>query len=312
MRLIPRILLSILMVAAWPLAAKDAVPPSPAETFQLYIRTFLRFDTEAARTLQDAIEPRYGAGIVPKPEDVAAMAALVRSGGVPGFPTQAEVAGSGEDPVEKKIMQSMQLISAPLYDTFTSVACTVGDVTITSPGEPAEGKVATFAYTCLVPDVSRTHEAFQAAMNEPSPERMEAFANTYIAALKGPRNSRVEGTFTLSAATVDGPWYDPDRDFISVLYALQMAMVPFADLHEETEVAKVPPLTGVPICDVLIARHRACMTRRAPDALPVVEEMADELEQMSAFRDARDMTRHCKTLHLLLQTQWGPECFATP
>jgi len=300
------------MVAAWPLAAKDAVPPSPAETFQLYLRTFVHFDTDAARTLYDALKPGYRTWSIPKPEDVAAARSLIRSGGIPGFPPQADAAGSGADPTEQKIMQSMQRVTAPLFDTLASVTCTVGDVTIADLGEPAGGKVATVAYACLVPDVSRTHEAFQAAMSEPSPERMDAFANAYITALKGPRNLRVEGDFLLFAATADGPWYDPDHDLINVLYTLQKSIVPFTDLHEETEVAKVPSLTGVPICDVLIARHRACMTRRAPDALPAVEEMAGELEQMSALRDARDMTRHCKTLHLLLLTQWGPECFATP
>lgn len=294
-------------------SAKEAFPPTPEETFQLYLRTFVHFDTDAARTLHDALVPRYGPGIITKPEEIAAMAVRIRAGDTPGYPLLVVTAGSGADPEEQMFVQSMQRITGPLHEAYADVTCTVADVSITHPGEPSEGKIATLAYTCLVPDVSRVREALQAAMDEPSPERMEAFVDTYIAALRGPRSTRVKGEFLLFATeTADAPWYDPNHSFISVLYALQMALVPFTDLHEETEAAKVPPRTGVPVCDVLIARHRACMARRAPDSLPVVEGIADELEQMSADWDAKYMARHCKTLHLAFQTLWGPECFATP
>lgn len=89
-------------------------------------------------------------------------------------------------------------------------------------------------------------------------------------------------------------------------------MAPFQDLEERAAAKEVPAITGVPACDLLLAQHRRCLARVAPDPLPGVDAMASELKAKAARSDAGHMSGECKALRRLAEGMWTAECLAAP
>lgn len=293
------LLLSCLSAFVLPASAMaQPASPTPEQTFQLYVRAFLHFDMDAARTLNDALRPLHEGRDALDLEAGEALARLFRNGVPAGLlPLPPEGTRNDADPSGEKTAQLGQRVANALYQTLTTTPCTVENTMVHPPESGEEGYMATLAYTCAVPDATGARDAFQALLGGFSFERMSAFTEAYTLALQGSHDKGVRGEFRLSAPSSVGPWYHVHgRDLEKLLSSLMEALTPFQDLIEQDAAKKVPALTGVPACDLLLARHRGCVARRAPDQLPGVDEMAAELKAEAAGKDVEYMSGKCRAL----------------
>lgn len=296
----PALLLSCLCALAWPAPAiAEPATYTPEETFQLYVRAFLHFDMDAARTLNDALRPLHGGRDALDLEAGEALAASFCDGILPPglLPLPPKGAGGDADPAGDKTARLGQRVANALYQALTTTPCTVENTVVRPPESGEEGYMATLAYTCAVPDATGARDALQALLAGFSLERMSTFTEAYTVALQRPRDKVVRGELRLSAPASSGPWHPDDgRDLKMLLSSLMEALAPFQDLIEQAAAKEVPALTGVPACDLLLARHRGCVARSAPDQLPGVDEMEARFKAQAASNDVEYMTGQCRAL----------------
>lgn len=272
--------------------------PTPEQTFQLYVRTFLHFDMDAARMLNDALRPLHDDRDALDLEAGEALARVFRNGVPAGLlPLPPEGTRNDADPSGEKTDQLGQRVANALYQTLTTTPCTVENMMDHSPESGEEEYMVTLAYTCPIPDATGARDAFKTLLAGFSFERMSTFTEAYTLALQRSRDTAVRGEFRLSAPSSSGPWHpDDSRDLEKLLSSLMEALAPFRDLIEQAAAKEVPAITGVAACDLLLARHRDCVARSAPDQLPGVDEMAAELKAEAAGKDVEYMTGKCRSL----------------
>lgn len=293
------LLLSCLSAFVLPTPAMaQPASPTPEQTFQLYVRAFLHFDMDAARTLNDALRPLHDGRDALDLEAGEALAHVFRNGVPAGLlPLPPEGTRNDADPSGEKTDQLGQRVANALYQTLATTPCTVENMMDHSPESGEEEYMVTLAYMCPVPDATGARDAFQTLLAGFSFERMSTFTEAYTLALQRSRDTAVRGEFRLSAPSSSGPWHpDDSRDLEKLLSSLMEALAPFQDLVEQAAAKEVPALTGVAACDLLLARHRGCVARSAPDQLPGVDEMAAELKAEAAGKDVEYMTGKCRSL----------------
>jgi len=283
--------------------AAQPASPTPEQTFQLYVRALLHFDMGAARTLNDALRPLHEGRDALDLEAGEALARLFRNGVPAGLlPLPPEGTRNDADPSGEKTAQLGQRVANALYQTLTTTPCTVENTMVHPPESGEEEHMITLAYTCPIPDATGARDAFQALLAGFSFERMSTFTEVYSLALQRSRDTAVRGELRLSAPSSSGPWHpDDSRDLEKLLSSLMEALAPFQDLIEHAAAREVPTVTGVAACDLLLARHRGCVARSAPDQLPGVDEMAAQLKAQAASNDVEYMIGQCRALRRITE-----------
>lgn len=272
--------------------AAPATTLSPEQTFDLYARVLLEDDAAAARTLNDALRPAFDGqdAVTPTPGGLAAAMAA---------PLQALLAKSGDTSGGSAVPA---LLSANLHNTH----CRADQAQVRDNASVARGKIAAVGFTCQVTALDGLRPLFEAAVREDSSANLTRFTDAYLAALRdGPRQA-VRGSLDLYPAGNGAGWHSANLD--DLVAPVVNALLPFAVWSQEAAALEAPKVTGVPGCDLLLQQHRSCLARTAPDQVPGVDAMAEELKAKAKVMTPEAMTRECKALRSMAEAMWGDDC----
>ena len=130
-------------------------------------------------------------------------------------------------------------------------------------------------FTCQVTDMSSVRPLFEESLSE-TPASLKNFFDGYSVTMRGGARREVSGRINLHTANSQGYWHIVSLD--DLLDPVFNAMAPFDEWSRDAADAKAPKVTGVPSCDLLLQQHHDCGANGAPDQLPGVDAMAEELK----------------------------------
>lgn len=277
-----------LALLALPFAAMNATMANaapaltPEQTFDLYARTFIQIDPEAAKALNDGLRPAFGG------QDMLDFEAL-----------SAASAAAAEAEGANKALKS----------TLQHTECRARGSELHDNPSLADKKIATVSYVCRVPNLSAMRSAYEAMKKHPSELSRKQFDEAYAVAIAGPRTQTVFGTMDFYPGKgPDQYWFNGGGGMDDVLHKLFDAMAPFDRWDEEIAGQHAPKITGVPVCDRFLAQHRACVSKLDASQLPGVDAMVAELKGMASQTSAEALAQRCTSLRSVAKLMWTDGC----
>lgn len=283
---------TLLLSTPWLAKAVSNPMLTPEQTFDLYAQALLEDDASAARKLNDALKPAFDGAdaLTPTPRLFATLLAK---------PLQQELAKHGDAQSEIALVD---MYSASLKGT----QCRARHSEV-QPDEYLEGqRIAKVDFTCQLTDLSSVRPLFEAGLRENTSTNLKKFIDAYGAALSDGARREVSGSITLRTANSKGYWHSVDFD--GLLDPVFGAIAPFDEWSQDAAAAKAPKVTGVPSCDLLLQQHRHCVTSGAPEQLPGVDAMAEELKAKAKVVSPEVLTQECKALRPLAEAMWKDGC----
>lgn len=273
--------------------AAPAAGLTPEQTFDLYARVLLEDDAAAARTLNDALRPAFDGrdAVTPaKGELAGAMAAPLQA-------LLAKQAGGA-----KNSAAVPALIAANLRQT----RCRATDAQVRDNAYLDDTKIASVTFTCQVTVLDNLRPLFAAGLRDDSAENLKRFTDAYLVALRDAPRRELSGRLDLHPAKDNGYWYSANLD--ALVSPVVDALLPFNAWSQDAAADAAPKVTGVPACDLLLQQHRQCIAKTAPEQLPGVEAMREELKAKAATATPEAMTRECKALGAMAEAMWDASC----
>lgn len=285
--------LPLLLCAPLLATAAPAAGLTPEQTFDLYARVLLEDDAGAARTLNDALRPAFDGkdAVTPAHGELAgAMAAPLQS-------LLAKQAGGARDSAAVPALMAANLRQTRCRATHAKVR----DNTYVD-----DAKIASVSFTCQVTVLDALRPLFSAGLRDDSAENLKRFTDAYLLALRDAPRRELSGRLDLHPAKDNGYWYSGNLD--ALVSPVVDAVLPFNAWRQDALADAAPKVTGVPACDLLLLQHRQCIANTAPDQLPGVEAMADELKAKAATSTPAAMTQECKALRSMAEAMWDDDC----
>lgn len=283
-----------LLLCAPPLAwAAAATPLTPEQTFDLYAQVLLEDDATAARTLNAALRPAFASkdAVTLTPGELATALAA---------PLQALLAR--QEGADRASATVTELISTTLHQT----RCRARHAQLRDNTAVDGATIAAVTFSCQVPTLDSLRPLFDAGLREDSAENLKRFTDAYLAALRdGPRHA-LTGEIDLYPAKGNGYWYSGNLD--NLVSPVVDALLPFNTWSQAAAAEAAPKVTGVPTCDLLLAQHRQCIAKIAPEQSSGVDAMAEELKTKALTMSPEAMTRECKALRSMAEAMWGDDC----
>lgn len=288
-------LLAVPLLLCTPLLGWAATPAAltPEQTFDLYAQVLLEDDAAAARTLNDALRPAFEGN----------DAVTLTPGGLAGAmaaPLQALLTKQGAS--AQDIAAVPALISANLRQT----RCRAERAQVRDNAHVEDAKIAGITFQCQVSTLDGLRPLFDAGMQDDSVENLKRFTDAYLAALRDAPRHALNGSLNLYPAKDNGYWYSGNLD--SLVSPVVDALLPFATWTQEAAARAAPKVTGVPGCDLLLDQHRQCLAKIAPEQLPGVDAMAEELKAKAKVMTPEAMTQECKALRSMAEAMWSDDC----
>jgi hypothetical protein len=274
-------------------AAAAPAPLTPEQTFDLYARVMLEDDAAAARALNDSLRPAFDGQDSLEFNKGAFAGALAA-------PLQGLLAAAGSDNARIEAMPAV--VAANLGKT----RCRAQSSTLRDNDAVDGAKVATVDFTCQVTVLDSLRPLFDASVADNTPAGLKRFTDAYVAAVSSGPRREVRGSVDLYPAKDNGYWYSGNLD--ALVAPVVEALLPFDAWQQEAAAKDAPTLTGVASCDLLLQQHRQCVAKIAPEQLPGVDAMADELRDKAQTQSVEAMVQECKALRSIAEMMWTDAC----